>query len=114
VDPLRRSPLERIKEVAKELDDRAADARSKARAASHANVHFKHGETSFAAGAGADAGAGAEAATGGEADASAAHGGPAPEQALAQLERLNALHASGGVSDEEYESLKKRLLEAAS
>jgi Short C-terminal domain len=31
---------------------------------------------------------------------------------VAQLERLDALHASGSISDQQFESLKQRLIDA--
>jgi Short C-terminal domain len=98
MDPPKRNPLKNAKRA---LDGRVGDARSKARAASHANVRFSRGETSFSAGAGAHADAGADAAT----EASSVG------ESLAQLERAEELHASGAITDAEYESLKTRLLQ---
>ena len=47
--------IKNAKEVAEALRSRATEARSKARSASHADVHVAHGESSFSAEAGASA-----------------------------------------------------------
>lgn len=80
-------PLKSAKDAAKALKDQAGDATSKARAASHANIQFKHGDTSFSAGAGADAGAAAGAST----DAQGAKAEIEEHRPAAEIEE----HASG-------------------
>lgn len=103
-------PVQKARRLAGSLDARVGEARSKARAASHAEVKLTRGATSFSAGAGADAGADAGTKTGAN-QAESDGGGSRAEDTLAQLERAEALHAAGAISDAEYTSLKARLLD---